>query len=163
MSEFPRWDALHGSSTEEAASKFRSHPTDEAGTEMSLELIRTKIAELESKIADLRTTERELLALGAAPAVSAEVARQPAPRRKYTARKQSTGPRKTIGAAIAEVLGSYGPLEVAEIADRIQSTGREINRRTVSYSLQAMKKQGLVKSGDGKWGLAKGRASSARA
>jgi len=142
---------------------------------MSLELIRTKIAELETKIADLRVTERELLALGTAPAEKAKVDRKPRIETKSTARTKTTarpkssprtraaGPRKTIGAAIAEVLGQHGPLEVAEIADQIQSSGREINRRTVSYSLQAMKKQGLVKAGDGKWGLSKQRATSARA
>ncbi len=134
--------------------------------DMSLELIRTKIAELETKIADLRTTERELLALGMAPVAPAARAKDvPAPRKRGrpAATAMSTGPRKTIGAAIAEVLGLHGPLEVAEIADRIQSTGRDINRRTVSYSLQAMKKQGLVKASDGKWGLSKARATAARA
>lgn len=129
--------------------------------EMSLELIRTKIAELETKIADLRITERELIALGAVPAATGEaVVQKPRTQRKPAARSKPTGPRKTIGAAIAEVLGQHGPLEVAAIADRIESTGREINRRTVSYSLQAMKKQGLVKSTDGKWGLSKARASA---
>jgi hypothetical protein len=144
-------------------------PTDKAMMDMSLELIRTKIAELETKIADLRVTERELMALGAAPAERAKAERKPRMQTKSTARTKSTprtrsaGPRKTIGAAITEVLGQHGPLEVAEIADQIQSTGRDINRRTVSYSLQAMKKQGLVKAGDGKWGLSKSRATSARA
>jgi hypothetical protein len=38
------------------------------------------------------------------------------------------------------------------------AAGREINKRSVSYSPQAMKKQGLVKSGDGKWMLRKARA-----
>lgn len=130
---------------------------------MSIELIRTKIAELETKIADLRITERELLALGAAPADKPTVARKPRMQGKSAARSRSPGPRKTIGTAIAEVLGQHGPLDVAEIADHIQSTGRDINRRTVSYSLQAMKKQGLVKAGDGKWGLSKTRGASARA
>lgn len=132
---------------------------------MSIELIRTKIAELEAKIADLRTTERELLALGSAPAARTKAAPEPQPRKRGrpAAKAEPAGPRKTIGAAIAEVLGLHGPLEVAEIADRIQSAGRDINRRTVSYSLQAMKKQGLVKAGDGKWGLAKARAAGARA
>ncbi len=138
---------------------------------MSIELIRTKIAELEAKIADLRTTERELLALGSAPAARAKAgpasapAAAPAPRKRGrpATKAAPAGPRQTIGAAIAEVLGLHGPLEVAEIADRIQSTGRDINRRTVSYSLQAMKKQGLVKAGDGKWGLSKARAAAARA
>jgi hypothetical protein len=133
---------------------------------MSIEQIRTKIAELETKIADLRTTERELLALGAVPAPHVKPVVEPTPRRKQPAtratraRATAARPRQTIGAAIAEVLGSHGPLEVADIADRIQSTGRDINRRTVSYSLQAMKKQGLVKAADGKWGLSKGRAST---
>ncbi len=132
--------------------------------DVSLEQIRTKIAELETKIADLRTTERELLALRAAPASRAKVALEPSLRSKPSwAWSTATGPRKTIGLAIAEILGSHGPLKVAEIADRIQSTGRDINRRTVAYSLQAMKKRGLVSAADGRWGLAKGWAASTRA
>ncbi len=130
--------------------------------QMSLDLIRTKIAELETRIADLRITERELLALGAAPVERPRVGRKPRMQGMATERARAPrapGPRKTIGAAIAEVLGQHGPLEVAEIADHILSTGRDINRRTVSYSLQAMKKQGLVKAGDGKWGLSKARAA----
>lgn len=129
----------------------------------SLELIRTKITELETKISDLRVAERELMALDAASAKRARVAPKPRIERRSTTRAKSAGPRKTIGAAIADVLGQHGPLDVADIAEHIQSTGRDINRRTVSYSLQAMKKQGLVKSSDGKWGLAKARAASARA
>jgi hypothetical protein len=142
--------------------------------DMSLELIRTKIAELETKIADLRIAERELVALSGTPraaakeAVKEEAKATPQPRRgrkpgARTGTPGTQGPRKTIGAAIAEVLGQHGALEVAQIADHIQSTGRDINRRTVSYSLQAMKKQGLVKASDGKWGLAKARAASGRA
>ena len=56
---------------------------------------------------------------------------------------------QTIGAAIADVLGQHGALSAAEIADHIRATGRDINNRTVSFSLQALKKRGLVKSADG--------------
>jgi hypothetical protein len=145
-----------------AEATCRKQPTNKAFIDMSIELIRTKIVELEAKIADLRITERELLALGAQPADRPRVARKPRTLGRPRAKSKAAGPRKTIGAAIAEVLGQHGPLEVAAIADHIQSTGRAINRRTVSYSLQAMKKLGLVKAGDGKWGLSKQRAAAGR-
>lgn len=67
-------------------------------------------------------------------------------------------PRQTIGAAIAGVLDQHGALPAAKIAGHIEATGRKINRRSVSFALQAMKKQGLVKSTDGKWSLRKTRA-----
>lgn len=128
----------------------------------SLELIRSKITELETKIAALRIAERELQALDTTPTEKPSLTRKPRGPRKASARvaARGGGPRKTIGAAITEVLGEHGPLQVAEIADRIQSTGRPINRRTISYSLQAMKKQGLVKASDEGWGLAKSRAAA---
>jgi hypothetical protein len=48
-------------------------------------------------------------------------------------------------------LGQQGALSAAEIAEHIRATGRDINNRTVSFSLQALKKRGLAKSADGKW------------
>jgi cell pole-organizing protein PopZ len=68
------------------------------------------------------------------------------------------GPRQTIGAAITDALGDQGALSVAEIAARIEATGRSIDKRSISYSLQAMKKQGRVKAADGNWLLVKARA-----
>ncbi|MBA3726610.1 MAG: hypothetical protein H0W86_09190 [Armatimonadetes bacterium] len=70
--------------------------------------------------------------------------------------------RQTIGAAIADVLGQHGALSAAEIADRIKAAGRDISNRAVSFSLQALKKRGLVKSADGRWTLPKARSRRAR-
>jgi hypothetical protein len=131
--------------------------------ETSLDLIRQKIAELEAKIADLQIAERELLALEKAPATP-KPKKTPGPKpRGKSAPDTGEKPRQTIGAAIAEVLSQHGPLAVAEIADQIKAGGRDIDRRSVSYSLQAMKKQGLVKSADGKWTLPKARSKAASA
>jgi hypothetical protein len=122
----------------------------------TLERIRAKITEIEAKLADLRIAERELLALSPAPARSAA----PAPAREAKAKpgrkpKAAAGPRQTIGAAITDALGDQSALSVAEIAARIEATGRAIDKRSISYSLQAMKKQGRVKASDGNWVLAK--------
>jgi len=43
----------------------------------------------------------------------------------------------------------------AQIAEHIRATGRDISNRTVSFSLQSLKKRGLAKSADGKWALPK--------
>lgn len=123
--------------------------------ETSLERLRKKIADIEAKLADLRIAERELVALDAVPPPKAA----PAPAAKRTlATIAAPAPRQTIGAAIAGVLSQHGALSVAEIADLINATGRDIDKRSVSYALQAMKRQGLVKSGDGKWMLRKARS-----
>ncbi|PNG26611.1 hypothetical protein [Methylocella silvestris] len=151
----------------------------------SLDRIRSKISELEQKIADLRTAERELHALeaaparkargraAAAPAAAAPAAPAPvakAPAAKTAAAKKGAGkrgprkasaegaPRQTIGAAISEVLDKHGALPAADISEQIKATGRDINNRMVSFALQAMKKRGLVKNSDGKWSTAKPRS-----
>jgi len=126
----------------------------------SLERIRAKIAELEAKLADLRIAERELLALEKLPARNTRTV--PGPKRKPKASDQKEARRHTIGAAIADVLGQHGTLSSAEIADHIRTTGRDINNRAVSFSLQALKKRGLVKSADGKWALLKVRSQRTR-
>jgi len=124
----------------------------------TLERIRAKITEIEAKLADLRIAERELLALSPAPAPARAAA--PPPAREAKAKpgrkpKAAAGPRQTIGAAITDALGDQSALSVAEIAARIEATGRAIDKRSISYSLQAMKKQGRVKASDGNWVLAK--------
>jgi len=124
----------------------------------SLERIRAKIAELEAKLADLRIAERELLALEKLPARKTRTV--PGPKRKPKASDEKEA-RHTIGAAIADVLGQHGTLSWAEIADHIRATGRDINNRAVSFSLQALKKRGLIKSADGKWALLKVRSQRA--
>jgi len=53
--------------------------------------------------------------------------------------------RQTIGAANVEVLNAHGALPAAEIAEQIKTGGRETGKRTVSHSLQALKKQGRVR------------------
>jgi hypothetical protein len=45
--------------------------------------------------------------------------------------------------------------------EHVKATGRDINNRTVSFALQALKKRGLVKNTDGKWAAAKARARRA--
>ena len=127
----------------------------------SLERIRAKIAELETKLADLRIAERELLALEKFPVRKTRTAPGPKPKRKPEASDQEEA-RHTIGAAIADVLGQHGALSAAEIADHIRATGRDISNRTVSFSLQSLKKRGLAKSADGTWTLRKARSRRAR-
>ena len=124
----------------------------------SLERIRAKIIELEAKIADLRIAEREIQALDKLPARKTRPAPgpkpKPKPKRKLEASNQAEA-RQTIGSAIADVLGRRGALSAAEIAEHIRATGRDISNRTVSFSLQSLKKRGLAKSADGKWALPK--------
>lgn len=133
----------------------------------SLERIRAKITELETKIGDLRIAERELHALEmpmarntravAAPKEAAPKAEAAAPRAKRGP-KPKTGPRgQTIGAAITEVLDKHGAVSAAEIAEHVKAAGRDITNRTVSFALQALKKRGFAKNTNGKWSLPKGR------
>ena len=134
----------------------------------AVEQIRTKIAELEARIGGLRIAERELQALERvssrpakkAPAPKAKQKPGPKAKQKSAAEKpngQQAGSRQTIGGAITEVLAQHGSIPAAEIAERIKASGREINNRTVSFALQALKKRGLAKNTDGKWTVAKGR------
>ena len=127
-----------------------------AAMDTSLERIRAKIIELEAKIADLRIAEREIRALEKLPARKTRPAPEPKPKpkRKPEASNQAEA-RQTIGSAIADVLGRRGALSAAEIAEHIRATGRDISNRTVSFSLQSLKKRGLAKSADGKWALPK--------
>jgi hypothetical protein len=126
----------------------------------SLERIRAKIADLEVKLADLRIAERELMALERAPARKTTAPRTPKVKPKRT-QKGSAPAHPTISAAIAEVLNEHGALPAAEIAEHINAGGREIEKRRVSYSLQALKKQGRVRIRGGKWMLPKGRSKPA--
>jgi hypothetical protein len=127
----------------------------------SLERIRAKVAEMDAKIADLRIAEREIRALEKLPSRKTRPGPGPKPKRKPEASNQAEA-RRTIGSAIADVLGPQGALSAAEIAEHIRATGRDINNRTVSFSLQALKKRGLAKSADGKWTLRKARSRRAR-
>jgi hypothetical protein len=128
----------------------------------SLERIRAKIAELEAKLTDLRIAERELVALESAPARKTTAPR--APKRKPARREKAASPaRQTISAAITEVLHAQGALPAAEIAEHIKAGGGKIGKRTISQSLQALKKQGRVRIRAGKWMLLKGRAKPASA
>jgi len=126
----------------------------------SLERIRAKIADLEVKLADLRIAERELMALEQAPARKTTAPRTPKAKPKRT-QKGPAPAHPTISAAIAEVLNEHGALPATEIAEHINAGGREIKKRSVSYSLQALKKQGRVRIRGGKWMLPKGRSKPA--
>ena len=77
--------------------------------------------------------------------------------------KVASPARQTISAAIAEVLNAHGALPAVEIAEYIKAGGREIGKRSISYSLQALKKQGRVRIRGGKWMLLKARSKPASA
>ena len=123
----------------------------------ALSQIRAKIADLKTKIVSLRVAEQELLAFE--PALSQK---ETAPARVQAEQAplltRSSAPRQTIGAAITGVLTTRGALSVARIAQEIEAGGREIDRRKVSFALQALKKQGLTKLENGSWVLTKARA-----
>ena len=128
----------------------------------SLELIRVKIAELEAKLTDLRIAERELVALE--PELARKTTRPRAPKPKPMRTEKVASPaRQTISAAIAEVLNAHGALPAVEIAEYIKVGGQEIGKRTISHSLQALKKQGRVRIRGGKWMLLKARSKPASA
>jgi len=139
-----------------------------------LERIHAKIADLEAKIGDLRIAERELQALDKISARQTKTTSEPKAKQKPGPKavrppklkgKPEAGepaePRQTIGAAISAVLAEHGPLSAADIAERVKATGRDINNRTVSFSLQALKKRGLAKNVDGKWAATKARGRKA--
>ena len=128
----------------------------------SLELIRVKIAELEAKLTDLRIAERELVALEPELARETTTPRvsKPKPMRME---KVASPARQTISAAIAEALNAHGALPAVEIAEYIKAGGREIGKRTISHSLQALKKRGRVRIRGGKWMLLKARSKPASA
>ncbi|WP_036262891.1 winged-helix domain-containing protein [Methylocapsa aurea] len=137
----------------------------------ALERIHAKIADLEAKIGDLRIAERELQALEKTSARPTKAASEPKAKQKpgpkpvrqpkLKGKLEAGEPRQTIGAAISAVLAEHGPLSAAEIAEQVKATGRDINNRTVSFSLQALKKRGLAKNIDGKWAAPKARGRKA--
>lgn len=128
----------------------------------SLELIRAKINELEEKLANLRIAEREIVKLDKAPAPAPKVKALPKEpdESEVTASAEPSG--QTMVAAITGTLDQHGPLSASNIAEQIMATGKEVNNRAVSFSLQALKKRGLVKNTDGVWSLVKGRVKRAR-
>jgi hypothetical protein len=126
----------------------------------SIDRIRAKIADLEAKITNLRIAERELEALDAAPALRTKPKAKA--KRKPTTDDASKAPQ-TVGAAIAEVLSRNGALPLAELAEQMRTAGREVSARTLSNTLQTMKKRGAVTRGGGKWMLPKAHARRARA
>jgi hypothetical protein len=136
--------------------------------ETSLELIRFKISELEAKIANLHIAERELLALDkrpvqqakAAPKAKSKAGRQPRQKPEISAPAEKT---QTMSAAVTQVLAEHDPLSVAEIAGFITATGRDVDNRAISFTLQALKKRSLVKNVDGKWTAAKARSKKTSA
>jgi hypothetical protein len=140
----------------------------------AIERIHARIADLEAKIGDLRIAERELLALDKISARQTKTTSEPKAKQKPGPKAgrqpklkgkpeagESAEPRQTIGAAISAVLAEHGPLSAAEIAEQVKATGRDINNRTVSFALQALKKRGLAKNVDGKWAAPKARGRKA--
>lgn len=140
----------------------------------SLERIRAKIAELDAQAVNLRIAERELLALeketaraarpvlGRPPKAKAKAKRKAPPQKRVAATEAAEAgqpeARQSIAAAITAVLGLHGSLPAAKIAEEIKASGRDITNRTVSFSLQGLKKRRLVKSANGEWSLLKTRA-----
>ncbi len=120
----------------------------------SLERLRAKIAELEVKLANLRIAERELQELEKPLARKAKESPSPVVKSEVETTAEPAA-QQTIVAAITDILGQHGALSAASIAEQITATGREINNRAVSFSLQALKKRGLVKNTDGEWALVK--------
>jgi hypothetical protein len=128
----------------------------------SLERLRAKIAELETRLIDLRIAERELVALE--PAVARKTPTPRAPKLKLTRREKGALPAgQTVSSAIVEVLNARGAVPAAEIAEHIKAGGQAIGKRTVSQSLQALKKQGRVRIRGGKWMLRKARSKPSSA
>jgi hypothetical protein len=137
----------------------------------SLERIRAKIAELEAQIANARIAEREILVLekdigrpkkptlGRPPKAKSKAKSAPG-KKAVAASSAETGQpeaRQSIAAAITGVLGVHGSLPAAKIAEQLKASGRDITNRTVSFSLQGLKKRRLVKSANGEWSLLKTR------
>lgn len=141
----------------------------------ALENIHAKIAELETRIADLRIAEREIMSLDNVSGRQTKTESEPKQRQKSGPKpteqpkrrgrpkaSEPTEGRQTIGAAIAEVLDQHGALSAADISERIKATGRDIDNRSVSFALQTLKKHGLAKNTDGKWAAPKMRGRRAR-
>jgi len=137
----------------------------------SLERIREKITDLEAQLSNLHIAERELLALEkpqtrqvqkGKSAQEPEHASEGEPKRRASVDRGAPAPQ-TIGATITEILSQHGTLSVKAIAEYVGAAGRDINNRSLSFTLQAMKKRGLVKSADGEWTLMKSRSKRARA
>jgi hypothetical protein len=128
----------------------------------ALEQIRLKITELEAKLSDLHTTERELSALERRELQRAGVASKrsakPGPKAKPVV-EETSEKRQTVGGAVTEVLTGHDPMTVGEIANAVIASGRPIDNRAISFALQALKKRGLVKGVDGKWTVQKTRAN----
>jgi hypothetical protein len=118
----------------------------------SLTHIRVQIAELETKIANLRIAERVVEALE--PALE----RKAKPKAKVDQKPKTEGEAKTqqtVGAAIVDILGRNDALPLDDIAEEIRRAGRNVRIGTVSTTLGRMQTRGIVKSGSGKWMLAK--------
>jgi len=141
----------------------------------ALENIHAKIAELETRIADLRIAEREIMSLDNVSGRQTKTESEPKQRQKSGPKpteqpkrrgrpkaSEPTEGRQTIGAAIAEVLDQHAALSAADISERIKATGRDIDNRSVSFALQTLKKRGLAKNTDGKWAAPKMRGRRAR-
>jgi hypothetical protein len=130
----------------------RGHSQTKQAAQKSLTQIRAQIAELETKIANLRIAEREVEALEPASqrraTPKAKVAQKPKP--ESVAKTQ-----QTVGDAIIEVLGRNASLPLADIAEEISKAGRDVRIGTVSTTLGRLQSRGIVKSGGGIWKLAK--------
>jgi hypothetical protein len=148
---------------------------DEEFMDTSLDRIRAKIAELEVRLDSLKIAERELQQLdvpstvapsteiASAPKASIRKARVPRVPKAQAIEGVVEEPvaeeaqKRTIGAAISDVLTQHSALSASAIAEQIVAAGKDVNNRAVSFALQALKKRGLVKSAGGEWSLKKTR------
>jgi hypothetical protein len=129
----------------------------------ALERVRTKISELEARLADLRIAERELLALelpprakparATPPAHPAETKAGRAATRRQPTAARATPKRQSIAATVIETLSRLGSLPVPEIAKEIKGKGRKISSRSISYALKDLKKRGRVANEGSQWTL----------
>lgn len=129
----------------------------------ALERVRTKITEIEARLADLRIAERELLTIEMPPRTKPAPATPPARPAETKAARPSIGrkssaaraapKRPSISAKVVETLSRLGSLPVPEIAKEIKGKGRKISNRSISYALQDLNKRGLAAKDGGQWTL----------
>ena len=133
----------------------------------SLERIRAKISELEEKLTNLRIAERELVALENTTSQKAERGRKPKREQEQVAARSDDSAQmiepQTMTTTIVEILTQHEPLTVPAIAQYAEALGRDISNRAISFTLQALKKRGLVKSEGREWTLIQARRKSRKA
>jgi len=120
--------------------------------EEQLTRIGLRIAATEEKLHRLRITERTLLdLLRDAPARAGSPI--PAAQQMPGIRQFASQKRLSIPGLIVEALSQQQPLSVPQLSDHIARRGKKATNRAISFSLQALKRRGLLRSSDGEWRL----------